>query len=273
MTYIVKDECIKCKLTDCVDVCPVDCFYEGENSCNLPDASFISLHHTKPIGFGEGGFFGGVKEGLMELFDWFVGFPLRLLKNLTTFVLRLFGFDELAADIDSAFEPFLSALRGIFGVLMDVLITPVVVVGRTVKDIFFGIVEIIKAPFEGLFTQGMVCHQTYQTLEGKWLNPSEVDSDDGKNYYLKKNKKIKVIVGPSESMSKSKKNTIDPESIIEKFGADAVKLQTYKPESLTVNSRLEDFLIKDGLWKGRNLYELYEYCRITIICNTYVVAC
>ncbi len=79
-------------------------------------------------------------------------------------------------------------------------------------------------PFEGLFTQGMVCHQTYKTLEGKWLNPSEVDSDDGKNYYLKKNKKIKVIVGPSESMSKSKKNTIDPESIIEKFGADAVKL-------------------------------------------------
>ena len=79
-------------------------------------------------------------------------------------------------------------------------------------------------PFEGLFTQGMVCHQTYKTLEGKWLNPSEIDSDDGKNYYLKKNKKIKVIVGPSESMSKSKKNTIDPESIIEKFGADAVKL-------------------------------------------------
>ena len=32
MTYIVKDECIKCKLTDCVEVCPVDCFYEGENS-------------------------------------------------------------------------------------------------------------------------------------------------------------------------------------------------------------------------------------------------
>ena len=31
MTYIIKDECIKCKLTDCVDVCPVDCFYEGEN--------------------------------------------------------------------------------------------------------------------------------------------------------------------------------------------------------------------------------------------------
>ena len=31
MTYIVKEECIKCKLMDCVEVCPVDCFYEGEN--------------------------------------------------------------------------------------------------------------------------------------------------------------------------------------------------------------------------------------------------
>ena len=31
MTYIVNDKCIKCKLTDCVEVCPVDCFYEGEN--------------------------------------------------------------------------------------------------------------------------------------------------------------------------------------------------------------------------------------------------
>ena len=38
MTYIVKDECIKCKLTDCVEVCPVDCFYEGENMLTInPD--------------------------------------------------------------------------------------------------------------------------------------------------------------------------------------------------------------------------------------------
>lgn len=41
-------------------------------------------------------------------------------------------------------------------------------------------------------------------------------------------------------------------------GANAVKLQTYRPESLTVDSMLDDFLIKEGLWKGRNLYELYE---------------
>ncbi len=79
-------------------------------------------------------------------------------------------------------------------------------------------------PFNGLFTQGMVCHQTYKSSDGKWLSPDEVGSDDGKSYYLISNKRSKVTVGPSESMSKSKKNTIDPESIIEKFGADAVKL-------------------------------------------------
>jgi len=103
-------------------------------------------------GFGEGGFFGGVKEGLMEVFDWFVGFPLRLLKNLTTFVLRFLGFDALADDIDAAFEPFLSALRGIFGVLTDVLITPIVAVGRTIAGIFDGLIDILMAPINGLLT-------------------------------------------------------------------------------------------------------------------------
>lgn len=103
-------------------------------------------------GFGEGGFFGGVKEGLMEVFDWFVGFPLRLLKNLTTFVLRFLGFDALADDIDAAFEPFLSALRGIFGVLTDVLITPIVAVGRTIMGVFDGLIDILMAPINGLIT-------------------------------------------------------------------------------------------------------------------------
>ena len=82
----------------------------------------------------------------------------------------------------------------------------------------------ISEPFEGLFTQGMVCHETYKDYDNNWLSPEEVDSNDGKNYFLKKDPKKKVIVGPSESMSKSKKNTIDPESIIQNYGADAVRL-------------------------------------------------
>ncbi len=82
----------------------------------------------------------------------------------------------------------------------------------------------IDEPFKSLFTQGMVCHETYKDENGNWLNPEEIDSEDGKNYFLKANIKKKVTVGPSESMSKSKKNTIDPEQIISSYGADAVRL-------------------------------------------------
>jgi len=81
----------------------------------------------------------------------------------------------------------------------------------------------IKEPFNGLFTQGMVCHETYKDQNNNWLSPEEVITDNGKEYFLKKDKSLKVIVGPSESMSKSKKNTIDPNNIIEKYGADAVR--------------------------------------------------
>ena len=79
-------------------------------------------------------------------------------------------------------------------------------------------------PFKGLFTQGMVCHPTYKSQNNDWLSPDEVFSDDGKVYYSKCKPAEKVIVGTTESMSKSKKNTIDPEKIIAEYGADAVRL-------------------------------------------------
>ena len=81
-----------------------------------------------------------------------------------------------------------------------------------------------KEPFEGLFTQGMVCHETYKDKKNNWLSPDEVFSEDGKNFFKVGNQKEKVNVGSSESMSKSKKNVIDPEKIIENYGADAVRL-------------------------------------------------
>ena len=82
----------------------------------------------------------------------------------------------------------------------------------------------ITEPFEGLFTQGMVCHETYKDENNNWLSPEEVESKDGKNFYIKNYPNKKAFVGSSESMSKSKKNTIDPEDIIDNFGADAVRL-------------------------------------------------
>jgi len=82
----------------------------------------------------------------------------------------------------------------------------------------------LKEPFDGLFTQGMVCHETYKDQTNAWLSPEEVTSKDGKVFYKKDNPSEKIIVGPTESMSKSKKNTIDPENIIKNYGADSVRL-------------------------------------------------
>ncbi len=82
----------------------------------------------------------------------------------------------------------------------------------------------LKEPFDGLFTQGMVCHETYKDQKNKWLSPEEVSSEDGIRFYKKDNLSEEVIVGTTESMSKSKKNTIDPESIIRNYGADSVRL-------------------------------------------------
>ena len=81
----------------------------------------------------------------------------------------------------------------------------------------------IKEPFKGLFTQGMVCHETYKDKNNKWVSPEEIIVIDGKKF-LKVDETQEIQVGPSESMSKSKKNTVDPEKIIKSYGADAVRL-------------------------------------------------
>ncbi len=81
----------------------------------------------------------------------------------------------------------------------------------------------LNEPFDGLFTQGMVCHETYKDPENNWVAPEEIETIEGKKY-LKKDKSKIIIIGPSESMSKSKKNTIDPENIISNYGADAARL-------------------------------------------------
>ena len=80
----------------------------------------------------------------------------------------------------------------------------------------------ISEPFKNLFTQGMVCHESYKDEKGNWLYPNEVEKIDTNNV-VKKLDKSKVLVGPPESMSKSKKNTIDPETMINQYGADSVR--------------------------------------------------
>ena len=80
----------------------------------------------------------------------------------------------------------------------------------------------IDEPFAGLFTQGMLCHETYRDgPNGPWLSPEEIEKRDGKAF--RKGTNEEVTIGPSEKMSKSKKNVIAPEAIIDVFGADTVR--------------------------------------------------
>ncbi len=76
-------------------------------------------------------------------------------------------------------------------------------------------------PFDGLFTQGMVCHETYRSSDGQWLLPEEVVRDGSK--MVRASDKSPVEVGRSEKMSKSKKNVVDPDQIIRDYGADTAR--------------------------------------------------
>ena len=80
----------------------------------------------------------------------------------------------------------------------------------------------IKEPFDGLFTQGMVCHETYQDKNGDWVLPEDLDKqDDGS--FIHRTTGETVIAGRSVKMSKSKKNVVDPTGIIDTYGADTAR--------------------------------------------------
>ena len=83
----------------------------------------------------------------------------------------------------------------------------------------------LDEPFAGLFTQGMVVHETYQGGDGQWLAPSEVrvesDGDTRRAFLLDSDAPVEI--GPTEKMSKSKRNTVDPDEIISTYGADTAR--------------------------------------------------
>ena len=94
----------------------------------------------------------------------------------------------------------------------------------------------------------MVCHKTYKNLQNKWVSPEEIEKKDDGEMVLKIDK-TKIVVGPSEAMSKSKKNIIDPESMIKVYGADAIRwfiLSDSPPE-------------KDVQWSNEGVNASYKF--------------
>jgi len=83
----------------------------------------------------------------------------------------------------------------------------------------------LEEPFAGLFTQGMVVHETYRRANGEWAAPAEVKVEtdgDARSATLADTGEA-VEIGPIEKMSKSKRNTVDPDDIIETYGADVAR--------------------------------------------------
>src|SRR5690242_3399237 len=83
----------------------------------------------------------------------------------------------------------------------------------------------MKEPFAGMFTQGMVVHETYQKKDGSYVTPAEVTIEAGGNgrHAVETATGEEVAIGPIEKMSKSKKNTVDPDDIIATYGADVAR--------------------------------------------------
>ncbi|MDJ0447458.1 leucine--tRNA ligase [Methylocystis sp. JR02] len=83
----------------------------------------------------------------------------------------------------------------------------------------------VSEPFAGLFTQGMVVHETYRA-DGQWVSPAAIrieSGEGGRRAFLLDNG-AEVEIGPIEKMSKSKKNTVDPDDIVASYGADTARL-------------------------------------------------
>ena len=81
----------------------------------------------------------------------------------------------------------------------------------------------IKEPFDGMFTQGMVCHETYKNEKGEWVEPYLVIKNEKDNSAYHKETGEKISIGSPEKMSKSKKNIVDPDDIIKLYGADTAR--------------------------------------------------
>ena len=125
----------------------------------------------------------------------------------------------------------------------------------------------IREPFKNLFTQGMVCNNTYKLENGDWVFPSQVKKNEDGSYELIETGE-KVIVGRTEKMSKSKKNVVDPDEIISTYGTDALRLFVV---SDTPPER--DFPWSDegleGCWRFMNrLWRLFVYTQANGVCST-----
>ena len=123
----------------------------------------------------------------------------------------------------------------------------------------------IDEPFNQLFTPGMITHKTYRTQSKEWVMPKDIALIDGTLVHQKS--KEEIIEGPTEKMSKSKKNVIEPKEILENFGIDATRI--FMISDSPPDRELE--WTDEGIQSSKNLvnrlerYFQYEKTEVTVI--------
>ena len=209
--------------------CPIPMIYLKDGSCVPVDKSELPIKLPEDVDLSSSG------NPLENHSDWKKTFykktgepALRETDTLDTFVdsswyyLRFCSPDHADAPFDISkvnyWMPVDQYIGGIEHAILHLLYSRFFLkaINKCDKKIKF------SEPFKNLFTQGMVCHETYKDADGNWLYPEEIEKNT-KNNFIKKKDGSKITIGPSESMSKSKKNTVDPEQMIKKYGADAVR--------------------------------------------------
>ena len=114
----------------------------------------------------------------------------------------------------------------------------------------------IEEPFTSLQTQGMVCHQTFKTKKEKWVFPSDIIKKGNEYFHFKTNEP--VIAGRIEKMSKSKKNVVDPQQIIEEYGADTARFFVLSDSPPNRDMEWSDSGV-EGSWRFLN--KLWKYVK------------
>ena len=182
---------------------PYDVSLEGKGNALLNNTEWrkIICPKTKKIAFRE-----------TDTLDTFVDSSWYYIRFLNNTLDQPFNAEEI-----NKYLPVDKYIGGIEHAILHLLYSRFFM--KALRDIYnFKIDE----PFKQLFTQGMITHKTYSTQDKEWIMPADVALVDG-NLIHRKTKQA-IIEGPTEKMSKSKKNVIEPNEILESFGIDATRI-------------------------------------------------
>ena len=184
-------------------ILPYDVSLEGKGNALLKNTSWreITCPKTNKIAYRE-----------TDTLDTFVDSSWYYIRFLNNQIDRPFNIEDV-----NQYLPVDKYIGGIEHAILHLLYSRFFM--KALRDIYK---LDINEPFKQLFTQGMITHKTYKTNNNEWVMPKDIAEVNGALIHSRT--KEHIIEGPSEKMSKSKKNVIEPNEILESFGIDATRI-------------------------------------------------